>query len=391
MDKSRVGTQTVLELIEAQRLRTPAESKNKERDEVRNGVKYDSKGHVLGYYVKKYDKIDRYGDTLANFDLYPHTRTAGDVTRTVTRLFKAPLNSRPTGSRQYPVVTPIISLLKQMEDYLEAIIIGARVAACFAAFVTSNNPAGAFNAFTTNDDGTVTDPQDSYSDRRVHKLFPGMVAYLKPNENISFASPNRPNDNVDAFLVRLSKIAAMYLRIPYEILFLDLTESNYSSWKGASNELKKLTNRWRRQLEVIVTWYVRTVLLENIAKGNIRGDLSQIKIKVRWPSHGLLDPEKEARAHNLELKNGTNSPQRICEEEGISYEEVQQELLEDEIRAIERRAEVLKRQKELEEEYGIQFQIEGKTEERETDKRPGEGDVLDDEEKKERRKEDGNW
>lgn len=389
IDRKRKGTKTVLELIEAQRVRTPTEEIR--NDKVRNGVKYDDEGRVLGYYVKKSDKIDRYGDTKKNYDFYPRVRTSNGVSRVVTRLFKSPLNSRPTGSRQYPLITPVIPLLKQMDDYLEAVIVGARVAACFAAFVTSNNPAGAFGGFTTDADGTVTDPQDADETRRVSKLFPGMVAYLKQNESITFASPNRPNDNVDAFLVRLAKTAAMYLRIPYEILFLDLTESNYSSWKGASNELKKLTQRWRRELNDIIGWYLQTVVLENIVYGRIRGDINQITIKKRWPSHGLLDPEKEARANGLALKNGTTSPQRICEEEGNSYEEVQAELLEDELNAVERRAEVLKRMKELEEKYGIEFQIEGKTEEREREKRPGEGDELDEDEKKERRKEDGNW
>jgi capsid protein len=164
LDKQRQeGKQTVVELIEGNRVKTPSDlQRNKD---IRNGVQYDSEGRVLGYYVKKYDKIGNYGDQSGSFDFFP--RIKGN--RVVTQLFKAPLNSRPKMSRQYPIITPIIQLIKHMDDYLEAIIVGARVAACFAGFITTNNPAKAAASMTTDGGGTITDPRDTYGERRVTK------------------------------------------------------------------------------------------------------------------------------------------------------------------------------------------------------------------------------
>lgn len=391
LDDKRKNVKTVVELIEAQRIRTPVELL-KDSD-VRHGVKYSSDGRILGYWVKNYDAVDSYSDSKNHYTFYPRIRRSKDgVARVVTQLFKAPLNSRPQMSRQYPIVTPILPLIKFLDDYLEAVIIGARVAACFAAFVVSGNPARAWNSFTTDSDGNVEDPQDSDdTPRRVHKLFPGMVHYLRHNEDIRFASPNRPNDNVDAFLLRIYKTIAMYLRIPYPILFLDLVDVNYSSWRGGANESKKMIQRWRKSLDEIVTWVMRTVLLEASINGLIRGDINKITVAMRWPVYGILDAEKEARANKIELENGTTSPQRICDEQGVVYEEVQQELLEDQLNAVDRRALELKRIKEKEKEYGIVFEEKTEIKQRQREKREGEGDVLDKEEKKKRRKDDGNW
>lgn len=390
LDNKRKNIKTVVELIEASRIKTPINLKR--IDTIRHGVKYDNEGRILGYYVKKYDKMDSYSDNENFFDFYPRVRDFGGVKRVVTQLFKAPLNSRPQMSRQYPIITPVITMLKHLDDYLEAVVVGARVAACFAGFVKSMNPAGAYNAFTKDENGNIEDPLDSNNTaRRVHKLFPGMIHYLKPNESIDFASPNRPNDNVDAFIVRICKLIAMYLRIPYPVLFLDLSEVNYSSFRGGANEMKKTINRWRKDLDNIIDWIINTVLLEASLRGTLRGNINTISLKKRWPVHGILDSEKEARSNKIELQNGTTSPQRICDEEGTVYEEIQKELEEDQIKATERTATVLKRQQELEKDLGILFQPDTEPKQRERELREGEGDVLDDEEKKERRKQDGNW
>lgn len=348
LDTQRIkGKQTVVELIEGNRIKTPSDLQSDKN--IRNGVKYDSDGHILGYYVKKYDKIGTYGDNSGSFDFFPRIKN----NRIVTQLFKAPLNSRPKMSRQYPIITPIIPLIKHMDDYLEAIIVGARVAACFAGFITTNNPAKAMASMTTEGGDAILDPKDSYATRRVTKLRPGMLSYLKPNEDISFASPNRPNDNVDLFLVRLQRLISMYIRVPYEIAFLDLSITNYSSWRGGDNEVKKLKLRWRKRLDYFISWIENTVLQEASIFEIIRSGKSRLSI--RWPSFSSIDTLKENRANAIDIENGTTTPQRIIEERGDSYEEIQAELTENALIETERKALVLQRQKELEEKYGVSF------------------------------------
>lgn len=391
LDKKRKGVQTVVELIEAHRIKTPSGLGKKYKvDEslVRHGVKYDVEGRVEGYYVKKIEHVNNFGDSPEFFDFYPMYREFNGFRRRVTWLFKAPLNARPKASRQYPILTPVITLFKYIKDYLEAVLIGARVAACFSAFVKSSNPAGTLQGMTSESGSTTYDPAGV---NRNTKLQPGTITYMRTNETIDFASPNRPNDNVDSFLVRLQTQIAMTLRVPYALLFQDLKEVNYSSWRGGMLEVKRLISRWRRQIDVVNKWIINTVLFESLLRGETHGSIKDIQISMRWPSYGILDPEKQSRANKLRIQNGTASRKMIAEEEGNSFEEIQRDLLEEELLAIEKEALILKRKKELEEKYGIIFESTLEAD-RKTTRRPGEveGEDLDEDDALERRKEDGN-
>jgi len=399
LDSKRTGVKTVVELIEAQRISTPApyQSKKGSSKNVQNGVELSAEGRILGYWVKKCDKVGFYSDAVENFDFYPMYRKGkSGYERKVTYLFKAPLNARPKMSRQYPVIASCIAWFKHLHDYMEATIVGARVAACFSAFIVSKNPAGTWAGMTTDtSDGSVRNDPTGGTTRRATKLQPGQIFYMRPNEEINFSSPNRPSDNVDSFMLRIYKTIAMALRVPYPLLFLDMAEVSYSSWRGAAIEAVKMIGRWRRDLTSVIKWIVDTLIAEGIIRGEIRGDVKGAKIKVRWPAHGILDPEKEARANKVRLTNGTVSKQMITDESGIDYDELQEEIEEEAIAAAVLEAKVLLKKKELEKEMGIVFPENKETDKvnRQTPRRPGEeeGEDLDEDDAKERRKEDGNY
>ena len=397
LDNRRRGVKTVVDLVEATRIGSPSELTQRvvtapEKNLTRLGVEYDEEGRVQGYWVKKRHFVGTGRNDKAAYDFYPMYREFNGYRRRVTWLFKAPLNTRPYASRQYPVMTPVITLFKYLQDYKEAVLIGARVAACFSAFITSNNPAGAFKAMTT-EAGRIN--QNPATQRRVTRLQPGTVTYLKPGETIDFASPNRPGDNVDPFIKRLYKTISMYLRIPYEILFMDLSEANYSSWRGGALEARKMANRWRRELTRVIRWVVNTLLFEASLSGEINGTVADAKIVIRWPSNGILDPEKEARGDKLRLENGTASRHMLADEQGLDYDELREEILAEALEDLELKAEKLKKKKELEEKYDILISDEDEGQDRDTSssRRPNEedGTDLDAEDAKERRKNDGNW
>lgn len=379
MDNQRDGVQTVIESIEAYRVQTPSDLYRDQN--IRHGVKYDNDGRILGYYVKNYDKLSLYmNDNSINYTFFPAYKKG----RLVTYLFKAPLNSRPSSSRQYPAITPAISGLKQLDDYREALVIGMRVAACFAAFIVSKNPAASAKLLTTDSDGNAQ--TDSNTNRRYSKLQPGMIGYLQPGEEAQFASPNKPGDNVDAFIVRNCKLLSMCLRLPYIVAFLDTSEVNYSSWRGAFLDTNKMTSRWRRDLNRDIDRDCKTVLQEAILRGMIRGNISELSIKKRWPAVGILDAEKEARGNKIALESKITSRQRINDEQSEDMETIDEEITKEALMEVDREAQVLKRKQEKEKELGIVFPVlgvDGKPDKTKFD--PGSEDNV------EQRKSDGNW
>lgn len=394
--RSKKKIKTYVELIEASRIKTPP--KHKQNNLVKEGVEYYESGRLKGYWVisrkKQMEKVNYYTANDADFDFYPAYKTSGGITRRVSWLFKAPLNLRPNQSRGIPVLTGVMGLLRYFNQYLEAVLVGSRVAACFAGFIKTNDPAGARKSLSE----SSTDTAAKAKGNKLTKLTPGILSYLRPNEDITFSSPNRPSDNFDSFVLRLSKFVAMGIRIPYQNFFLDFAEANYSNYRGGSLETERNINRWKRDLEDCLRWIIFTYFQEGLATRDIKGTLKGLTLKITFPVYKTLDEEKTARARRLNQQTGNTSVHREQAGLGQSYEQLKEELDQEALDEVERQAKVLQRQKELSEELDIIFPdqvVEGDTDDRDTSgsRREGEeeGSDLDEDDAKERRKEDGNW
>ncbi len=388
-DKNRGDTETYLELIDTARLSTPNEFKSNPLS--RNGVQYDKRGLIQGYWVKKLDDMAHcYSGDKKTYTFYPRYKkdSRTGYSRLVTDLFLAPTNLKPNQSRQIPLLTQSMKPIRLLDQYIEAVVIGARVAACHAGFISTSNPAGAKRSAKGGMDN-------------LGKINPGTMYFLKRGDRVDFSSPSRPADNADVLIKRLIIHACASIRIPYDIAFLDLQDTNYSSWKGGSLEAGRNAKRWVQLLQKVDTWVSNTILLEAISKRRLKGSLKNTSIVSRYPRYNPLDDEKSARADNLNLnKNKTTSQHQVCEENNQDWQQVQDERLVEAMSEVKLQAEVLKEQKVYEKKYGILFsepkddKSSGDGDKRDTSKsrRPGEekGGDLDDEDAKDRRKDDGN-
>lgn len=345
--------QTKVEIIESHRIRTPQGRSEDERDGLlRNGVAYNRQGQVLGYWVLNADKVDSGSSSEQDFTYYPVYREADGYRRKVTIMFKALSASRPLASRQVPMTTPLMMMLKMLDDFYEAVLIGARVAACFSAFVTLDNPVAGRKAMTTGKDGEqLTSDGKPYS-----TLKPGAIFYLRKGETVNFADPNKPSDNTDSLTLRCYKTFASALRMPYVLAFLDTEAVSYSSWRGAVVERDKNVNRWRKRLSSIVKWIVYTKLAEAEASGELKAsDSNSALFRLRWPASGVLDPEKENRANHIALMDGTTSKQTICDEHGVDFDDVIEDRLTEQMKEDRIYAQRLANRKKLEAEFGVEM------------------------------------
>lgn len=383
--------QTYLEPIEASRVKT--RRKDQSNPLIREGVEYYKNGKIKGYWVVNSENKSKYVNYLnandEDFKFYPVRNTSkdGKLTRRVAYNFEAVTSVRPEQSRQTPVLTPLMEFLRYYGQMMEAILVGVRVAACFSGFITTTNPTEALKGM-----GTLTDG----SGRKITKLNPGTMSYLRPGESVEFASPNRPADNFDSFVLRLDRMISMALRIPYEIFYLNLSDTNYSSQRGGMIEMERTISRWRRELEKFNLWWAWTIVSEAVSKGMLNGSIRNLKLRVKFPKYKALDEEKTARADKIKLANKTSSEKQIVVEQGNDWDDLQKELTDEQEIKIRREAEGLRLRKELEEELGIKFPTSEKDEEGKRDtsdsRREGEdtGADLDEDDAKERKKTDGN-
>lgn len=375
-DESKLSDNKVsLELIDASRVKTPLDKENDRA--IKNGVQY-VKGKVSGYWVQQemdnlydLDKFDKY-------NLFPKYIN----NKQVSMLFRSPYDVKVGVSRKIPVCTPIFGLLRYIAQLYEAVLISARVGACFVGIMNSDNPANTMKNLNKNG---ANDPDSGFDYVR---LKPATLMVGKNGKaSVDFASPNRPSDNMDDFFRRLCIFVSAELRMSYSQLFLDLSDINFSSYRSGSIEAERTVEMWHSRLNTLCNWYIYNILLEK--KFNSKSfKLSDCRIINTFPKFRSLDDEKIARARKIALQNNTDSVQNICAEEGSDYDRIQQEIAEHEIRQVERQAEMLKLQKSFEQQYGILFNTK---ENNQSVKEYAQDETVYPEERNTKRKEDGNY
>jgi capsid protein len=130
---------------------------------------------------------------------------------------------RPGQVRGVPWLAPVVVTLRDLDEYEEAELVRKKIEACFAAFVTQ--PQGP--------DGPPIAPSvpDAATGKRVESFEPGMIEYLKPGEEITFASPSASAGYRDYVAAKQAQIATG-LQLTYEQLTGDLSRVNYSSYRA---------------------------------------------------------------------------------------------------------------------------------------------------------------
>jgi lambda family phage portal protein len=334
-----------IEVLEIDRLQTPIDEIHNPR--IRNGIQYDAEGVPEAYLVHKTHP----GETLSPAMI----RNSGDIeeipafapngTRKVLHLFEP---VRPEQSRGY---SPAASGLKDYQDldrYREAEIYARLEDACLTGFVTSQDPTcWQANWATQQTGGTDGDGLA----RAVHEFAPGQWNYLNPGEDVKIHEPSRQNQNLDDFVNHLLRGPANAWDIPPEVLSQNWAGMNYSNARTVLLQFY-LSCRIRQ-------WYLvhhfcepvyHAILRQLIAQGIVQAPgfdrRADDYARHAWvlPGWQWVDPTKEATGKQIEVDNLFETLSDVCASKGKDFEET-----------IETRAQELRKMKDLEEKYGIQF------------------------------------
>ena len=310
------------------------------------------------------------------------------TTKRLAYLFKAASLEESNQTRQIPVITPLMGLIRYTAQYFEALLISVRVSACFVGVFVSKSPLESAKNLAGGKEEMF----------KPIKIPPGSLMMTDKEGSVQFASPSSSAQNTDPFLKRICMFMGMTVRLPYPWLFLDMDALNYSNYRGATIEVKNTAGRWHIPLTWFTEWYTWEIIKMYKINNIVNFSLGKVKIIVNFPEFKSLDPEKEARGDKIELQNGTASTQRLCAEKGVDYEQIMKDKAEHAKLETEMLAEDLVLRMKLSEEKGIIFPEDKVKQDRQTKARPGEKnpsnpveDQLDEETAKERRKDDGNW
>jgi lambda family phage portal protein len=254
------------------------------------GVEFDAIGRRVAYWL-----FEEHPGSNRNASFVSRRIPAADI----LHVFRV---ERPGQVRGVSWFAPAIVKLKDFDEYEDAVLMRQKIAACFAAFVTEtdgvDNPIGA------------KDPENPL----VETLEPGLVSYLPPGKNITFAAPPPAGDNESFSATTLRRIAAS-MGVTYEDLTGDYSKVNFSSARMARLAHWANVHDWRWNMLVpqlcngVWGWAMEAASIAGLIRETPRAEWTP-------PPMPMLEPDKEGLAYARLVRTGSMTHDEMVREQG---------------------------------------------------------------------------
>lgn len=315
-DAAVIFTDYGLQMVEGEQIGTPYGRKENEHLEVVNGIAYSKKTkEVIGYYIGEPDKWGYIKS--ASFQKYK--------AEFVYHMFNP---DRTSQSRGEPVLTPSINFIDTLCDYIDAELVAAKVNACFSMFIAqeySDMP----EPYTKG----VSDTGKDEDDEQLEHIQPGIIIRGEPGEKAEGIGQTRPGSLFDPFVLRMLTFIGRPLCMPLMLIGLDFSGVTFMNARIAYQEAR---DNWTGEQEDVIKpfasrtyrWWLQRKIDDGTFKlrKNVNIFGHEIICK-RWP---YVDPFKEAKADEFQVKLGTKNRTRICARQGDDFKEITEQLIEEE-------------------------------------------------------------
>jgi len=281
-------------------------------NEVIQGVEFDALGRRVAYWL-----FDRHPGSNAAWGSLQSTRVPAED---VIHVF---LRKRPGQARGYTWLAPVIQRMSSFDEMEDAVMEQAKIAACFAAFVTK-------------------DPETHTGVKKgpalIDRMEPGIVQELSMGEAVSFGTPPTFNGYTTYSWQALHAIA-VGLGVPYELLTGDLKGVNFSSGRMGWLNFARRVDVWQWRMLIpqlcdqVWRWFMEAQVL---LPGGVADD-----VKAYWvpPRRDMVDPKSETENVITRVRNGLTTWPDALRELGITDPK--------------RHAEQIKKANEMIDEYGL--------------------------------------
>lgn len=311
-----------LQIVESILVASPPKYIGREEDEnndVIHGVKFNKYGAAVGFYVLKklYNSFN---------DDHDYTYIPKYGAQTGRRNIIQVMTIERSGQlRGIPILSPVIEDLKVLSRYNDAEVMKVLVNALMAIFIESEAPDDMSLGTAIDEDDQV----DAENDETI-ELGNGTVNVLAPGEKVNVAEKTPIPSSFADFTSSLISHVGAALEIPYEILVKHFGQS-YSASRAALLEYWKSVETQRAEFitqfcnPIYEEWLTMAILLGRIDAPGFFDDpiIREAWLGAEWygPSQGQLDPQKEATAAEIRVKNAFSTrAKEAAELTGMDYE-----------------------------------------------------------------------
>lgn len=209
-----------LQVIDPERVETPP--KHAGDPLVRLGIRHDSNGRIMSYFVRKTHP----GDTVRvsmEFDEIPAER--------MLHVFEPWFAGQ---SRGLPWMVRAIQRSKDAKDLDDSTILREQVQACFAVFVEQG--------FGSSYDAAVGAATDTDANGRgLEDIVPGTIRYLNPGEKTTFATPPGTSGTFGSFMNWCYRRISAAINWPFEMVLKDWSGTSFAGGRLVLADAKKAT------------------------------------------------------------------------------------------------------------------------------------------------------
>lgn len=296
MSKRKLSIPLQLQVIEADYLdHTKNETTLPNGGFVVQGVEFDKRGYRVAYWVFTQHPGEYYRTGVDG--VKPVRIPASEI----IHLYEV---KRPGQVRGVTCLHAAMTMLRDLQDYHQALLMKAKVESCFGVFVRGSG-----------NDNPVTGSTSSDSNgNRVETIEPGLINYLDQAESVEFANPS----NSDAHSL-LSKTFMRALGVAtgptYDQVSGDLEGANYSSLRAGKIEFRRIIEQKQWSLfiptfcEPVWDAFVRAGVLASLWDGD------EVPAEHTPPAHEMIDPGKDLSGLLLSVRAGFKSwPQAVREQ-----------------------------------------------------------------------------
>lgn len=304
-----------LQPIESERIATPSGKENMiEGKNVCQGIEIDPIGIPQAYWVcarQPNGQIDRNEKTA--------TRVATNDFIHIAQV------ERFDQLRGVPELASVIAYLRDMQELQTATLNKAKLDALKAWAIYSDAAVGPMSLGPRN----VTPTGATMADIRVEKNEAGENWYLEKGAKIESMASGTPHSTYKDFDIGLMKKVAAALSMPYEILMLDGSGSNFSSARAALILAYQTIGIWQqwtidRFLQRVWNWRIaKAVKYGQLPRPPLRDGVSEW-FRVEWvpPPSEWIDPARESQANRIDWELGTRTLTMLARQRGRDAEDM---------------------------------------------------------------------
>lgn len=306
------GGRSRIQVIRADQIQTPADKKYqdpKTRGQIFDGVECNAAGRPIAFHLvegnefgnRKWTRID-----ADNFVYLPRLKRANQV-------------------RGETCFAQVFGLLDQIDGYIDATIIAARMAAVFGLIFKESNAGSSMLRLpnTTNSQGVQ---------QKAVTLENGSVKFIGAGDEVVQVQASQPMQQTPDFIRAMLRLIGLPMDMPLELVLFDFSQVNFSSARASLLQFYRAMRprqKWfaTKAMSRVYRWW----LSREVAKGGFSADVPPDYWSHEFVPRGWqwVDPVKELQAAMLAIDAGLDSRQRIAKSLGHDADEIRAEQVAD--------------------------------------------------------------